>query len=146
MRYLVPADEPSAPFSGSPNRLRCIARSHRDIWDDHPVFAHPSSNQGDLPGSRTRSKRFPHNLTPSEAHQESRVTLRANSADPGLGFQPSRSMIAGSQIDYYRSGTTIAAAPRFNQAPSIRGDFFVRIRSLSFVVRLSRTKEETPPT
>jgi hypothetical protein len=63
-------------------------------------------------------------LTPFEDSQERRVTSRANFADPGLGFQPDRSMIAGSQIDYYRPGTTIAAAPGFNQAPSIRADFF----------------------
>ena len=33
-------------------------------------------------------------------------------------------MMGCSQIDYYRSGTTIAAPARFNQAATIRADFF----------------------
>jgi hypothetical protein len=55
---------------------------------------------------------------------ELRVTLRTNSADLDPGSQSNRSMMACSQIDYYRSGTTIATATHFNQAATIRADFF----------------------
>jgi hypothetical protein len=49
-------------------------------------------------------------------------------------------------MDYYQSGKTIAAAPRFNQAATIRADFFRPDLKLILRSPANRTKEETPPT
>jgi hypothetical protein len=63
---------------------------------------------------------------------ELRAKSRTNFADPGPEWQPNRSMMACSQIDYYRSGTTIAAIVPFNQAATIRGGFPPEPINLSF--------------
>jgi hypothetical protein len=101
-----------------------IAISRTDIWGERPAFAHPSSSQGDRPASPNRNTRSRRKLTLSPDRPELRVTSRTNFADLDLGTQPDCSMMACSQIDYYRSGTTIATVAPFNQAATIRADFF----------------------
>jgi hypothetical protein len=63
---------------------------------------------------------------------ELRAKSRTNFADPGPEPRPNRSMMACSQIDYYRSGTTIAAIVPFIQAATIRGGFPPEPINLSF--------------
>jgi hypothetical protein len=82
--------------------------------------------------SPIRNKRFPRRLTLFPDTPELRAKSRTNFVDPGPEWQPNRSMMACSQIDYYRSGTTIAAIVPFNQAATIRDGFPPEPINLSF--------------